>query len=43
MELKGSKIVLGEFLEFKGKQEDTLALKQIKRSKENLRRIGITL
>ncbi|KAH0875131.1 hypothetical protein HID58_072493 [Brassica napus] len=33
VELKGSKIVLGEFLEFKGKQEDTLALKQIKRSK----------
>ena len=33
MELKSSKIVLGEFLEFKGKQEDTLALKQIKRSK----------
>ncbi|CAH8386539.1 unnamed protein product [Eruca vesicaria subsp. sativa] len=33
VELKGSKIVLGEFLEFKGKQEDTLALKHIKRSK----------
>ncbi|CAG7903858.1 unnamed protein product [Brassica rapa] len=33
VELKSSKIVLGEFLEFKGKQEDTLALKQIKRSK----------
>ena len=33
MELKSSKIVLGEFLEFKGKQEDTLALRNIKRSK----------
>ncbi|KAL0700957.1 hypothetical protein Bca4012_057079 [Brassica carinata] len=33
VELKSSKIVFGEFLEFKGKQEDTLALKHIKRSK----------
>ncbi|CAH2065550.1 unnamed protein product [Thlaspi arvense] len=33
VELKSSKIVLGEFLEFKGKQEDTLALRHIKRSK----------
>ncbi|MBA0764240.1 hypothetical protein Gotri_013604, partial [Gossypium trilobum] len=33
LELKGSKHVLGEFLEFKGKQEDTLALRNIKRSK----------
>ncbi|KAJ4884145.1 hypothetical protein Rs2_34238 [Raphanus sativus] len=33
VELKSSKIVFGEFLEFKGKREDTLALKQIKRSK----------
>ncbi|KAJ0256158.1 NERD domain-containing protein [Hirschfeldia incana] len=33
LELKSSKIVLGEFLEFRGKREDTLALKQIKRSK----------
>ncbi|OMO96579.1 Plasma membrane protein [Corchorus olitorius] len=33
LELKGSKYVLGEFLEFKGKQEDTLALRNIKRSK----------
>ncbi|ESQ38848.1 hypothetical protein EUTSA_v10022467mg [Eutrema salsugineum] len=33
LELKSSKIVLGEFLEFKGKQEDTLALRHIKRSK----------
>ncbi|CAN8238095.1 unnamed protein product [Cochlearia groenlandica] len=33
VELKSSKIVLGEFLEFKGKKEDTLALKDIKRSK----------
>ncbi|AEE34316.1 hypothetical protein AtNW77_Chr1g0065221 [Arabidopsis thaliana] len=33
VELKSSKIVLGEFLEFKGKQEDTLALRNIKRSK----------
>ncbi|XVF06851.1 hypothetical protein REPUB_Repub06bG0086800 [Reevesia pubescens] len=33
LELKGNKYVLGEFLEFKGKQDDTLALKNIKRSK----------
>ncbi|EOY10146.1 Plasma membrane isoform 4 [Theobroma cacao] len=33
LELKGNKYVLGEFLEFKGKQEDTLALRNIKRSK----------
>ncbi|KAF8099199.1 hypothetical protein N665_0248s0028 [Sinapis alba] len=33
VELKSRKIVLGEFLEFKGKQEDTLPLKHIKRSK----------
>ncbi|KAL1208046.1 hypothetical protein V5N11_008192 [Cardamine amara subsp. amara] len=33
VELKSSKIVLGEFLDFKGKQEDTLALRKIKRSK----------
>ncbi|CAN8307858.1 unnamed protein product [Cochlearia groenlandica] len=33
VELKSSKIVLGEFIEFKGKHEDTLALKHIKRSK----------
>ncbi|XP_009361151.2 uncharacterized protein LOC103951493 isoform X1 [Pyrus x bretschneideri] len=33
LELKGSKYVLGEFLEFKGKQEDVQALKNIKRSK----------
>ncbi|EOA35552.1 hypothetical protein CARUB_v10020758mg [Capsella rubella] len=33
LELKSSKIVLGEFLEFKGKQEDTAALRNIKRSK----------
>ncbi|WZZ32406.1 uncharacterized protein LOC106346996 [Brassica napus] len=33
VELKNSKIVLGEFLEFKGKEEDTLALRHIKRSK----------
>ncbi|VVB10676.1 unnamed protein product [Arabis nemorensis] len=33
VELKSSKIVLGEFLEFKGKEEDTLALRHIKRSK----------
>ncbi|KAJ0243031.1 NERD domain-containing protein [Hirschfeldia incana] len=33
VELKNSKIVLGEFLEFKGKEEDTLALRDIKRSK----------
>ncbi|XP_022747351.1 uncharacterized protein LOC111297036 isoform X2 [Durio zibethinus] len=33
LELKGSKYVLGEFLEFKGKQEDVLALRNIKRSK----------
>ncbi|XP_041015861.1 uncharacterized protein LOC121258419 isoform X2 [Juglans microcarpa x Juglans regia] len=33
LELKGNKYVLGEFLEFKGKQEDVQALKNIKRSK----------
>jgi len=33
LELKGNKYVLGEFLEFKGKQEDTMALRNIKRSK----------
>ncbi|CAK7333655.1 unnamed protein product [Dovyalis caffra] len=33
LELKGNKFVLGEFLEFKGKQEDTMALRNIKRSK----------
>ncbi|XP_074290983.1 uncharacterized protein LOC141617717 [Silene latifolia] len=33
LELKGSKYVLGQFLEFKGKHEDVQALKVIKRSK----------
>ncbi|XWS42856.1 hypothetical protein CRYUN_Cryun16bG0050500 [Craigia yunnanensis] len=33
LELKGSKYVLGEFLEFKGNREDTMALRTIKRSK----------
>lgn len=33
VELKGNKYVLGEFLEFKGKQEDIEALRHIKRSK----------
>ncbi|KAE8699282.1 Plasma membrane isoform 4 [Hibiscus syriacus] len=33
MELKYNKYVLGEFLEFKGKQEDVVALRIIKRSK----------
>ncbi|GLT76659.1 hypothetical protein SLA2020_483080 [Shorea laevis] len=33
LEFKGNKYVLGEFLEFKGKQEDTMALRNIKRSK----------
>ncbi|KAK8628013.1 hypothetical protein V6N13_063726 [Hibiscus sabdariffa] len=33
MELKDNKYVLGEFLDFKGKQEDILALRIIKRSK----------
>ncbi|KAK0579944.1 hypothetical protein LWI29_033818 [Acer saccharum] len=33
LELKGSKFVLGEFIEFKGKQEDTQILRYIKRSK----------
>ncbi|BBG98503.1 hypothetical protein Prudu_007923 [Prunus dulcis] len=33
LELKGNKYVLGEFLEFKGKQEDVEALRNIKRSK----------
>ncbi|CAN0881789.1 hypothetical protein LINGRAHAP2_LOCUS14434 [Linum grandiflorum] len=32
LELKGNKYVLGEFLEFKGKTEDTMALKHIERS-----------
>lgn len=33
VELKGNKYVLGEFLEFKGKQEDVEALRHIRRSK----------
>ncbi|XP_057970048.1 uncharacterized protein LOC131159298 [Malania oleifera] len=33
LELKGNKYLLGEFLEFKGKQEDIQALGNIKRSK----------
>ncbi|KAM3682698.1 hypothetical protein ACJW31_12G091700 [Castanea mollissima] len=33
LELKGNKYVLGEFLDFKGKQEDINALKNIRRSK----------
>ncbi|KAH9728091.1 NERD domain-containing protein [Citrus sinensis] len=33
LEVKGNKYVLGEFLEFKGKQEDIQALRYIKRSK----------
>ncbi|KAL2349438.1 hypothetical protein Fmac_003438 [Flemingia macrophylla] len=33
VELKGNKYVLGEFLEFKGKQEDVQALREIRRSK----------
>ncbi|KAE8717706.1 Plasma membrane isoform 4 [Hibiscus syriacus] len=33
MELEDNKYVLGEFLEFKGKQEDILPLRIIKRSK----------
>ncbi|PON49512.1 Nuclease-related domain, NERD [Trema orientale] len=33
LELRGNKYVLGEFLEFKGKQEDLQALRNIKRSK----------
>ncbi|XP_044477859.1 uncharacterized protein LOC123205108 isoform X1 [Mangifera indica] len=33
LEIKGNKYVLGEFLEFKGKQEDTQALRSVKRSK----------
>ncbi|XVF42885.1 hypothetical protein PTKIN_Ptkin01aG0401600 [Pterospermum kingtungense] len=33
LEVNGNRYVLGEFLEFKGKQEDTLALRNIKRSK----------
>ncbi|KAJ6763280.1 hypothetical protein OIU79_023928 [Salix purpurea] len=35
LELKGDKHVLGEFMEFKGEQEDTMALRNIKRSKPN--------
>nr|GMC98706.1 Plasma membrane isoform 1 [Ipomoea batatas] len=33
LELKNNKYVLGEFLEFKGKKDDILALRNIKRSK----------
>ncbi|GAV90157.1 NERD domain-containing protein [Cephalotus follicularis] len=33
LQLKGSKYVRGEFLEFKGNQEDTLSLRNIRRSK----------
>jgi len=33
LELKGSKYVLGEFLEFKGKEGDVEALRHIRRSK----------
>ena len=33
LELKGNKYVLGEFLEFKGKQDDTQALRNIQRLK----------
>ncbi|XP_028800247.1 uncharacterized protein LOC114755526 isoform X2 [Neltuma alba] len=33
LELKGNKYILGEFLEFKGKQEDVQALRNIRRSK----------
>lgn len=33
LELKGNKYILGEFLEFKGKQEDIQALRNIRRSK----------
>ncbi|XP_061354533.1 uncharacterized protein LOC133299119 [Gastrolobium bilobum] len=33
LELKGNKYVLGEFLEFKGKEEDIQALRNIRRSK----------
>lgn len=33
LELKGNNLVLGEFLEFKGKKEDMQTLREIKRSK----------
>ncbi|KAL0400449.1 UNVERIFIED_CONTAM: hypothetical protein Slati_4074800 [Sesamum latifolium] len=33
LELKGNKYILGEFIEFKGKQDDLQALRKIKRSK----------
>ncbi|XP_057800679.1 uncharacterized protein LOC131016106 [Salvia miltiorrhiza] len=33
LEVKGNKCILGEFLEFKGKQDDLQALRKIKRSK----------
>ncbi|PIN23522.1 hypothetical protein CDL12_03770 [Handroanthus impetiginosus] len=33
LELEGNKYILGEFLEFKGKQDDLQALRKIKRSK----------
>ncbi|PKI54585.1 hypothetical protein CRG98_025099 [Punica granatum] len=33
LELKGNKYVLGEFMEFKGKQEDIQALRNVRRSK----------
>lgn len=35
LEIKSSKCLLGEFLEFKGKKEDVQALRNIKRSKVN--------
>ncbi|KAL7106673.1 hypothetical protein ACP275_06G008600 [Erythranthe tilingii] len=33
LEIKGNKFILGEFVEFKGKQDDLQALRKIKRSK----------
>lgn len=33
IELKGDKFLLGDFLEFKGKQDDIQALRNVKRSK----------
>ncbi|PSS04558.1 Ribosomal protein [Actinidia chinensis var. chinensis] len=33
LELKGNKYLLGEFLEFKGKHDDTQSLRNIRRSK----------
>ncbi|XP_047333409.1 uncharacterized protein LOC124936923 [Impatiens glandulifera] len=42
LELKGNKYLLGDFLEFKGNDEDTMLLKNIKRSKVSRLMIQMT-